>query len=83
MEKTLCRLCEHRHWAYEPHVFEGETPKKTVATAEKVVVTSVVAAPVVVTKRDRKADRHKDKVGRLEYARNKMRELRRRRALSV
>jgi hypothetical protein len=23
MEKPMCRLCQHRHWSNEPHVFGG------------------------------------------------------------
>jgi hypothetical protein len=27
MEKPKCRVCEHKHWSHEPHVFEDSTPE--------------------------------------------------------
>jgi hypothetical protein len=32
-----CRLCEHEHWSYEPHVF-GSAPVTKVAVAPTVAI---------------------------------------------
>lgn len=26
--RPLCKICEHRHWSHEPHVFPDSKPKK-------------------------------------------------------
>jgi hypothetical protein len=52
MKGPRCRICDHEHWSYDPHVFPDEPVTKPVHSVTKPVpVAPVVTKPEPVMKR--------------------------------